>query len=111
MLPLTHVRVVGVMRDTMKYATEGPIVSEHALLRWAERVQPGASQGQAETQILNAVAAGAVLAELPDWIEGSQWRGDEYVVCSAWPGVVLRVHYRESRRVITTVLVRPEESQ
>ncbi|MHB8611201.1 MAG: DUF4258 domain-containing protein [Candidatus Dormibacteraceae bacterium] len=97
------------MRATLQYAAEGPIVTSHALQRWAERVAPGASQGQCETQILNALENGQVLTEVPDWVigSGSLFRGDEYIVASTWPGVVLRVHYRNDRRVVMTVLVGP----
>ncbi|MFI5283535.1 MAG: hypothetical protein ACHQ0J_10485 [Candidatus Dormibacterales bacterium] len=94
-------------RGTLKYAVSGPIITSHALQRWVERVVPGASEGQAETQLLNFLELGEDLKEVPNWIRGSLFLGDQYIVCAAWPGVVLRVHDRDHRPVVLTVLVKP----
>ncbi|HUZ85660.1 MAG TPA: hypothetical protein VNF26_01780 [Candidatus Baltobacterales bacterium] len=93
---------------TLEYAVDGVSVSPHAIARWSERVEIGASEGQAETQILNALTAGRVLAQKPDWVTGSWFAGEQYVESADRPGVVLLVSRTSSGSVITTVLVRPD---
>lgn len=93
--------------QSLKYAAAGPIVTSHALERWAERVVPGASEAQCETQILNMLEDGQVLTELPEWVIGSLWKGHRSIASSAWPGVILQVHERDHREVVVTVLVAP----
>lgn len=93
--------------DRLQSSWGGPIVTSHALQRWQERVVPGSSQGQAETQILNFIELGEVLTKVPDWIRGPHFQRDRWIACSSWPGVVLQVQDRDAVPVVKTVLVAP----
>jgi len=94
----------------LSYAPNGISVSDHAIERWIQRVNPSASQAQAETEILGMVEAGGLGVAWPEWVKQQKFSNWERCVC--WhgrPNVVLVVKSAPwSEAAVTTVLVKPD---